>query len=71
MQTKTFAIILVVLGLIMMIYTGFTYATTEKVVDLGAIKINKEQNHFVHWPPVAGAISLVAGVLLFISAKKK
>ena len=71
MQTKTFAIVLVVLGLIMMIYTGFTYVTTEKVVDLGAIKINKEKNHLVHWPPIVGAISLVGGIALFMVAKRK
>ena len=41
MQTKTIGIILAVIGLIMMIYTGFTYVTTEKVVDLGPLEVNK------------------------------
>ena len=39
---KILGIVLVVIGLIMMVYTGFNYVTTEKVVDLGPIEINAE-----------------------------
>ena len=39
---KTLGIVLVVIGIIMMVYTGFNYVTTEKVVDLGPIEINAE-----------------------------
>jgi hypothetical protein len=28
----------------MMLYTGFNYVTTEKIVDLGSLQINKEKN---------------------------
>ena len=33
MLTKTTGIVLIVLGLIMMAYTGFNYITTEKVIE--------------------------------------
>jgi hypothetical protein len=71
MFSKPFGIILIALGVVMMIYTGFTYVTTEKVVDFGALQINKDKNHFVHWPPIAGAILLVAGIAIVVTAKKK
>jgi hypothetical protein len=29
----------------MVFYTGFNYVTTEKVVDIGPIEINKQQSH--------------------------
>jgi hypothetical protein len=32
-----------------MFYTGFNYVTTEKVVDIGPIEINKQQSHPVQW----------------------
>jgi|WetSurMetagenome_2_1015567.scaffolds.fasta_scaffold1057430_1 hypothetical protein len=70
MKTKSLGIILVVLGIVMLIYTGFSYVTTEKVVDLGPIQINKEKNHFVQWPPVVGAVLLIGGVVVIAFDKK-
>jgi uncharacterized membrane protein YdcZ (DUF606 family) len=70
MSTKTLGILLVVIGLIMVLYTGFNYVTTEKVVDLGPIQLNIKKNHPVQWSPIVGAILLVGGVLVLISNKK-
>jgi uncharacterized membrane protein YidH (DUF202 family) len=61
MKTKSIGIALIVIGIIMTIYTGFNYVTTEKVVDLGPIQINKEQNHPVQWAPIVGVIVIVIG----------
>ena len=71
MQTKTIGIVLVIIGVIMMIYTGFTYVTTENVVDLGPIQINKEENHPVQWSPIVGGILLVGGIVLIVINKNK
>ena len=70
MQKRTLGIILILLGSIMIIYNGFNYVTTEKVVDLGAIVINKEKNHPVQWSPIAGVILLVGGLVLVVNNKK-
>jgi uncharacterized membrane protein YidH (DUF202 family) len=68
---KNVGIWIVVIGVIMMIYTGFNYVTKEKVVDLGAIEINKEKSHPVNWSPIVGAILIVGGIVLIASSKKK
>lgn len=70
MQTKTVGIVIIVVGIIMMIYTGFNYVTTEKVVDIGPIKINQEKNHPVQWSPIVGGILIAGGVLLVALDKK-
>jgi uncharacterized membrane protein YidH (DUF202 family) len=70
MKTKTIGLVLIVLGIIMLIYTGFNFITTEKIVDLGPIKIEKEKNHFVEWPPVVGAVLIVGGIGLIALNKK-
>jgi uncharacterized membrane protein YdcZ (DUF606 family) len=67
---KTLGIALAIAGLLMMIYTGFTYVTKEKVVDLGPIEINKETNHPVQWSPIVGAILLVGGIVIIVTGKK-
>lgn len=70
MQTKSVGFILIALGIILMVYTGFNYITTEKVVDLGPIEISKDKNHFVGWSPIVGIVLLVAGVIFLLRNKK-
>ena len=71
MQTKNLGIVLLVLGIIMMIYTGFNFVTKEKVVDLGPLQINKSKNHPVQWSPIVGGILLVGGIVIIATSKKK
>ncbi|MBW8324415.1 MAG: hypothetical protein K0M50_06600 [Prolixibacteraceae bacterium] len=68
---KTFGFFLIGLGIIMMIYTGFNYVSTEKVVDLGPIEINAEKNHPVKWSPIVGIVLIVGGIVVFAIDKKK
>ena len=70
MQGKTLGIIVIVIGIIMVAYTGFDFETTEKVVDIGPIEINKEKNHSVQWPPVVGILLVVAGVVMLVRGRK-
>ncbi|HXU28579.1 MAG TPA: hypothetical protein VN698_15215 [Bacteroidia bacterium] len=70
MNTKPLGTIILVIGLLMMIYTGFTYFTTENVANVGPIHINKEKSHFVSWPPVVGIILFIAGLVMLVSRKK-
>ncbi len=64
-------IVLIILGGLMMIYTGFNYVTKEKVVDLGPLEINKEKNHPVQWSPIVGAVLLVGGIAVLATNKNK
>ena len=70
MQTKTIGIVLIIIGIIMMIYTGFNYVTTEKVVDIGPIEINKQTNHPVQWSPIIGGVLLIGGIVIIALDKK-
>jgi hypothetical protein len=68
---KSLGIVLISLGLIMMIYTGFNFITKEKVVDLGPLEINKTTKHPVQWSPVVGMILLVGGIVVFVTSQIK
>ncbi|MCL4481930.1 MAG: hypothetical protein M1445_04835 [Bacteroidetes bacterium] len=70
MQKRALGIAVIAIGIIMMIYTGFNYVTSEKVVDIGPIKINAEKNHPVQWSPIVGAILLVGGIVIVVTSKK-
>jgi uncharacterized membrane protein YidH (DUF202 family) len=71
MQRKTLGIVVIVIGILMMIYTGFNYVTTERVVNLGPVKINAEKNHPVQWSPIVGAVLLVGGIVIVLTGKKE
>jgi len=70
MQTRTTGFVLLIIGALMMIYTGFNYFTTEKVVDLGVVEINHQEKHPVQWSPIVGALLLVGGVVVIATGKK-
>ncbi len=70
MKTKTIGIVIIAVGAIMMLYTGFNYVTTEKVVDLGPIQINKEKQHSVKWPSILGGIIIIGGIAIISLGKK-
>ena len=67
---KTLGIVVLALGIIMTIFTGFNIVTKEKVVDVGPLEINKEEKTPIYWSPVTGAILLVAGVIILVSSKR-
>ncbi|MEZ7498580.1 hypothetical protein QO200_07485 [Flavobacterium sp. Arc3] len=70
MNAKNIGILLIVIGAIMVFYTGFNYVTTEKVVDIGPIEINKQENHPVQWSPIVGVVLIMGGVVLVVKDKK-
>ena len=69
-MNKILGIILIVAGLFGLAWGGFTYTTTEKVVDIGPIHATREKKHDVPFSPIAGAIALVGGIVLLATAKK-
>ena len=70
MKFKTLGIVLAIIGIIMIVYTGFSYITKDKVVDLGPLEINKETSHPVQWSPIVGVVLLVGGIAVFASSKR-
>lgn len=68
---KTLGIILIIIGAVMLVWTGFSFTRKEKVVDIGPIEVSADKKEQVNWPPYVGGIVLVAGVVLLVAAKKK
>jgi hypothetical protein len=69
-MNKGIGIVLIVLGLVGLAWGGFTYTTRERVLDIGPIHATKETTHDVPLPPIAGAIAVVAGVVLLLAGRK-
>jgi len=68
---KSLGVLLIVVGLIMLVWSGFTYTKKEKIVDVGAIEISADKQETVNWPPYVGAIAMVVGVVVYVSTRKR
>jgi hypothetical protein len=68
---KNLGMILIVVGLLMTIITGFNFVTKKKVVDFGSVEINKEEKTPVYWSPVLGGILLVGGIVITLANRRK
>ena len=63
------AVILVVLGIVVLAYSGITLRTRGKPVDIGPVHVETTRSHFI--PPVVGAIALVGGIVLLVVGNRK
>ena len=68
---KVLGIVLIVLGVVGVLYGGFTWTTKDKVVDLGPVEVTTDQTQSVPLPPIAGAVSLIAGTALIVMSGRK
>ena len=70
--TTIVGIVLIVLGVIALAYQGITYTKTEKVVDLGPLKVEAQRQKTIPLPPVLGGVAIAAGVvLLFVGSRSR
>lgn len=66
---RAIAVVLIVLGIIVLAYSGITLKTPGKPVNIGPIHVETTRRHFI--PPVAGAVALVGGIVLLAVGGKK
>ena len=68
---KIAGILLIIFGVAALIYGGFSYTSQKKVVDIGALQINRTENHTLPVPPILGIVALVGGAGLFYFGVKQ
>ncbi|MDX9946232.1 MAG: hypothetical protein RBS38_02620 [Bacteroidales bacterium] len=68
---KKAGIVILIAGLLLTIFTTFSYFTREKVVDLGKVEITANKKHRVAWSPLVGLGVIGLGGVVFLMASKK
>lgn len=69
-MNKTLGIILTIVGIVMLVWGGFSYTKKEKVIDAGPIQVSADKKETVNWPPYVGGAVLIAGIVLLVTGKK-
>jgi len=68
---KRAGIIILVIGILITVFTGFNYITKKKVVDIGNLEITQDKNHRLTWSPLIGvAVIVIGGVVLLYGVKR-
>jgi len=68
---KILGIILIVAGVLVLAFGGFSYTREKKVVDLGPIQATTKTEHNVPIPPIAGGAAILAGVAVLVAGTRK
>lgn len=65
-------ILLAVLGILALVYQGFSYTRQENVIDVGPIHATRDDTEHIPLPPIVGGLALLGGVaLLVMGARQK
>ena len=70
-MNRNFGFVLIAIGIIMLLWTGFTYTKKENIVDAGPLHISADRQKTVSWPPVVGGVVLIAGIVVLLTGGKK
>jgi len=63
-------IVLVVLGVVALVYQGFSYTTERQVADLGIAEIRSQDTETIPIPPWVGVVLVAVGVGAILLAKR-
>jgi hypothetical protein len=67
---KKAGIIILMLGLLVTMFTGLSFVTREKVVDIGELEISANKNHSLSWSPVVGVVMMAIGAGFYLLGNK-
>ncbi|MBK8727791.1 MAG: DUF3185 domain-containing protein [Holophagaceae bacterium] len=68
---KLIGLALVVCGVLILAYGGFSYMRREKVVDIGSLHVTAETRRDVPIAPIAGIAAIVGGIVLVLADAKR
>lgn len=58
------AIALIILGIIVLVYSGISFTTPGETVQFLGLRIETRDSHFI--PPVVGVLALLGGIVLLL-----
>jgi heme/copper-type cytochrome/quinol oxidase subunit 2 len=63
---KMAGIVLIVLGILALVYQGFSYKETKQDAQIGSLTIQHKETETVPLPPIVGSVFIVAGVAALV-----
>lgn len=70
-STKVIAVLLMIAGVLMLAYGGFSYTKEKTAVKVGPIELSVKEQETVNFPVWAGVGTIVVGGLLLVFGGKR
>ena len=67
---RRIGIVVVMVGIFIIANTVFDLLATEKIIDLGLMKVNMPAGYSEQWPPLIGGVLLGGGFIIVALDKK-
>jgi drug/metabolite transporter (DMT)-like permease len=67
---KILGAILIVIGLVSLVYGGFSYSREKTVLDIGPSQATATEHHRVPFSPILGGLALLVGVVLVVIPRR-
>lgn len=68
---KKVGFVILAIGILITVFTGFKFVTKEKVIDVGEIEISRDKKHSLAWSPLIGVAVMVVGGGMILFGEKK
>jgi hypothetical protein len=68
---KMAGIILIIAGVLVLVYQGFSYTQTKQDAKIGGLTIQHEETQTVPLPPIVGGVFIAAGVVALAMGGRK
>ena len=62
---------MIVLGVLIFAYGGFSYTKREKIVDVGPIEATAKRHERVPLPPILGGAVVLGGIALVVVGSRR
>ena len=69
--TRIAGLILIAIGLVGLLWGGFSWTEERTVVDIGPIEARAQERETIPVPPIVGGIALVAGIVLLVIPSRR
>jgi len=64
-------IVLIIIGLVGLLWGGFSWTDEKTVVDIGPIEARAKEHKTIPISPVVGGIAVVAGIVLLVVPSRR
>lgn len=68
---KGFGVALIVAGVLGFIVTGVSFTTQKKVVDLGPLEVQREEERNIPISPIASGGAIAVGIGLLVASRRR
>jgi uncharacterized membrane protein len=63
-------ILLILFGIVIFAYQGFTYTQQEKIAQIGSLQVTADTEKTIYFPPLLGGLALAVGIVLVVVGRK-